>query len=266
MAGLRSKCESGVCRLAGLLGLDLVRRSELLRDIGQDDAALMEDVRRYTMTGPERLHALVQAVRYIVAAEVPGDVVECGVWRGGSMMAVATQLLRCGPPTRRLWLYDTFEGMTAPTDVDVDIGGRQAWDLFDGKAPTGEEGSSWYAASLDDVRSNMERTGYPSGLVSYVAGPVERTLPGQAPDRIALLRLDTDWYTSTKVELATLFPRLAPGGILIIDDYGHWGGCRRAVDEYLREQEVTLLLNRIDYTGRIAVKPPSPLPTKSARP
>jgi O-methyltransferase len=259
MGGLRSRYEAAICRLAGRLGLDLVPRSQLLRDINGDDVALMDGVRPYTMTGPERLHALIQAVRYVVAAGVQGDVVECGVWRGGSMMAVASTLLRCDSATRRLWLYDTFEGMTKPTDVDVDIAGRSARDDFARHRVAGEDGSSWYAASLDEVRSNMARTGYPSDLVSFVPGQVEQTLPDDAPDNIALLRLDTDWYDSTKAELATLFPRLAPGGILIIDDYGHWEGCRRAVDEYLREQDVKLLLNRIDYTGRIAVKPGSPV-------
>ena len=88
-----------------------------------------------------------------------------------------------------------------------------------------------------------------------VKGKVEDTLPGHAPDHIAVLRLDTDWYASTKHEMEHLYPRLARGGVLIIDDYGHWAGSRQAVDEYLAEHGIHLLLNRTDYTGRMALKP-----------
>lgn len=261
---MRDSLGAAACRVAGLVGLDLVQRSDLLRDIDEGDLAVIRGVQRFTMTGPERLHALIQAVRYVVAAGVPGDVVECGVWRGGSMMAVAETLRRYGSPTRQLWLYDTFEGMTAPTEADVDIAGRPASEQGPGRKTAAEGGPSWYAASLDDVRSNLEATGYPSRLVRYVQGPVEQTLTTEAPDTIALLRLDTDWYESTKVELETLFPRLVGGGVLIIDDYGHWEGCRRAVDEYLQAHSLRLLLNRIDYTGRIAIKPGTAAPSAAA--
>jgi hypothetical protein len=100
----------------------------------------------------------------------------------------------------------------------------------------------------------MDSTGYPSDLINYVEGKVEETIPVNAPDQISLLRLDTDWYESTKHELIHLYPRLVEGGVLIIDDYGHWQGARRAVDEYIEENNLPLLLCRIDYTGRITVK------------
>jgi O-methyltransferase len=109
---------------------------------------------------------------------------------------------------------------------------------------------------VEDVRRNMRSTGYDDSLVSYVVGPVETTIPAHAPDAIALLRLDTDWYESTRHELMHLYPRLSPGGILIVDDYGHWQGARRAVDEFLDATNARLLLCRIDYTGRIGVKIP----------
>jgi O-methyltransferase len=90
--------------------------------------------------------------------------------------------------------------------------------------------------------------------VRLVKGKVEDTVPKNAPEKIALLRLDTDWYESTRRELVHLFPRLVPGGVLIIDDYGHWQGARKAVDEYIAGNQVKILLNRVDYTGRIGVK------------
>jgi O-methyltransferase len=97
--------------------------------------------------------------------------------------------------------------------------------------------------------------GYPEEQIHFVEGPVEETVPGSAPAELALLRLDTDWYESTKHELEHLYPRLARGGVLILDDYGYWQGARRAVDEYLAGLDSPLLLNRIDHTARIALKP-----------
>jgi hypothetical protein len=104
------------------------------------------------------------------------------------------------------------------------------------------------------VQRNLAGTGYDLASVKFIKGKVEETIPAHAPARIALLRLDTDWYESTRHELAHLFPRLVPGGVLILDDYGHWQGSRRAVDEYMAEHGIPILLNRVDYTARIAVK------------
>jgi predicted O-methyltransferase YrrM len=110
-------------------------------------------------------------------------------------------------------------------------------------------------STLAEVQANMARTGFPAERTRFVQGDVGQTIPGEAPERIALLRLDTDWYESTRHELEHLYPRLQPGGVLIVDDYGHWAGAREAVDEYFAQHGIAILLNRIDYTGRIAVKP-----------
>jgi hypothetical protein len=118
----------------------------------------------------------------------------------------------------------------------------------------GSDTSDWCYASLEDVRQNLASTGYGMERIAFVKGKVEDTLPGSAPDSISLLRLDTDWYESTLHELVHLFPRLSAGGVLIIDDYGHWRGARRAVDEYLRDNSIRMLFDRVDYSGRIAVK------------
>jgi hypothetical protein len=202
--------------------------------------------------------ALVDATRYCVTRRVPGAFVECGVWRGGSALAVILTLQDLGVTDREICLYDTFEGMTAPTNHDVsDLEGPalEAW-----RAAERDGQRAWHEVfgpetfNEEAVRSLLVGTGYPSERLRFVRGPVEETLPTNAPDEIALLRLDTDWYESTRHELLHLFPRLQAGGVLIIDDYGHWQGARRAVDEYFVSEHPPLLLNRIDYTGRIAVK------------
>ncbi|MFM7207145.1 MAG: TylF/MycF/NovP-related O-methyltransferase [Planctomycetaceae bacterium] len=227
------------------------RGSRLPADLDAATAAICRDVAACTMTSAERIAALVDAVRHVSRHAIPGDVVECGVWRGGSMMAAARTLLECGD-MRRLHLFDTFAGMPPPADVDRDRSGTRAADLL--AAADRETSSIWACSPLDDVRRNVLGTGYPAELVEFVVGRVEQTVPERAPETIAILRLDTDWYESTKHELVHLYPRLVVGGVLIIDDYGHWQGARRAVDEYLAETGVRLLLTRIDATGRIGVK------------
>ena len=206
-----------------------------------------------TMTSVERVYALYKAVEYLSVAMIPGDLVECGVWRGGSMMCAALTLMRAGDTSRRLYLYDTFEGMVQPDVADIDFSGRSASTQL--SAEERSEGSYiWAYAPLELVCRNMASTGYPTNRISYVRGPVEQTIPVTMPESIALLRLDTDWHASTRYELDRLFPLLVKGGVLIIDDYGHWQGARRAVDEYFAASNVKVLLNRIDYTGRVGVR------------
>jgi O-methyltransferase len=215
-------------------------------DLAPETLDVYERVKRFTMTTPERVAALCDAVRHVDANGIPGAIVECGVYRGGSAMAAA---LTC-KTGRQIVLYDTFEGMSAPTAEDARASdGRPAVAMLDGAAK-GE--LIWCYSGIDEVAANMRSTGYPDALVRLVKGKVEDTIPGDVPAEIAVLRLDTDWYESTKHELTHLYPRLAPGGVLIIDDYGYWAGARKAVDEFFGG---SLFLSRIDGTGRIAIKP-----------
>ena len=220
-------------------------------DIPAADAAIIRQVLPFTMTSVERLAALLHATRYLARHNIAGAIVECGVWRGGSMMAAALALLQENDNGRDLWLFDTFTGMTPPADVDRSFDGTPAAEQMR-HTPKGE--GVWCACDLADVQKNLASTGYPLERIRYVEGPVEKTIPEKAPAQIALLRLDTDWYASTRHELEHLFPRLAPRGILIIDDYGHWQGARQATDEYFAQYPGAIYLHRIDYTGRIGVK------------
>jgi O-methyltransferase len=206
----------------------------------------------YTMTSPERMYALYEAVRHVVRAGVPGDLVETGVWRGGSAMLAALALERAGDTERRLYLYDTFAGMAEPGELDVDFAGASAHPHW--QSEQRDDINEWCYSPVDEVRRNLLSTGFPAGRLKLVEGRVEETIPATAPDSIALLRLDTDWYESTLHELEHLYPRLSPGGVLIVDDYGHWAGARAAVDRYFAELTDPPLLNRIDYTGRIGVR------------
>lgn len=224
-----------------------------LEDISKSDNEILRSVKNYTMTSPERVFAVLEATRYVINKKLPGSIVECGVWRGGTMMAIAQLLQLYIHFDKDLYLFDTFEGMPAPGDSDTDFRGRKAKSMFLAKKRT-DNSSDWCYASLSEVKENLESTGYPVGKIHYIAGKVEDTIPDQAPDEISILRLDTDWYESTRHELIHLYPRLVNGGVLIIDDYGHWEGARKAVDEYFVNNGISLFLNRIDYSGRLTIK------------
>lgn len=238
----------------GLLGLKLIRRSRLelvnFSDLEQDKKfwKLYEQVRAFSLVPAERSYALYQSVQYILKNNIPGDFVECGVWKGGSSMLMARCLQEAGVRDRKLWLYDTFEGMSRPGAEDGEEEHRQ-WE----QGRVNDTTNTMCLASLDEVKANMGRTGYPPENIRYIKGKVEDTIPGQLPSSIALLRLDTDWYASTKHELQHLYPLVSPKGILIVDDYGAWQGARKATDEYFASIPHTFL-HRIDYTGRLIVK------------
>jgi O-methyltransferase len=219
------------------------------------DYLIFGRVRPFTMTSQERQWALLSAIRYLVENNIPGDIVECGVWRGGSTMLAALKLIELGSTDRYLWLYDTFDGMTEPSEKDYEAeSAKFAKDLLITQEQI-EGNNLWCIASIEDVRRNLQSTGYPIEKYRICQGDVKVTLLSEVPEQIALLRLDTDWYESTKVEMEVLFPRLVAGGICIIDDYGHWAGARQAVDEYLAAHGFYPLLHRIDYTGRLFFKP-----------
>ena len=223
-----------------------------LSNLEPEFRALYEQCREYTMTSWERLYALYKSVQYLVENQIPGDIVECGVWRGGSMKLSAHVLLALGVTDRNLFLYDTFEGMTEPDpEVDVDASGNKAANDW---LEVQRRGVKWSYAPIEEVRDVIAGTGYPMDKVVFVKGPVEDTIPATVPDRISLLRLDTDWYSSTKHEIEHLYPRLSAHGVLLLDDYGHYQGARRAIDEYFDRVGKRPFLTRIDYSCRAAIK------------
>jgi O-methyltransferase len=168
---------------------------------------------------------MIACLAKIERVGIQGDIVECGVWRAGNIV-----LARKICPTRTCWLYDTFSGMTEPQMID----GESAIERYKNKT---SEGRGWADVSLEEVKAGLAAVGVPDNdLLRFISGPVEQTLldATNLPERIALLRLDTDWYSSTKIELEVLYPRLVTGGYLIIDDYNHWIGCKTATDEFFK--------------------------------
>ncbi|HEV2489375.1 MAG TPA: TylF/MycF/NovP-related O-methyltransferase [Candidatus Acidoferrales bacterium] len=245
--------KSAIHRSFRAFGLDIVRHRKqdepLPPDFRAEENDIIRSVNQWTMTSAERIYALIQAVRYVSANGIPGAIVECGVWKGGSMAAAARTLLLARDTDRELFLFDTFEGMPQPSSNDLDYTGKPA-----AKVLRESPGHRCADASLACAKRVMIDTGYPERRIHIIQGKVEDTIPSHAPDSICLLRLDTDWYQSTQHELVHLFPRLSQQGVIILDDYGHWSGARQACDEYFARNRIPILLNRIDYTGRIAIK------------
>jgi len=229
-------------------------QNELTLPIDMDDDFLpvFRKYRPFTMTAISRMYAQYKAVKYIISAQIPGSMVECGVWKGGTMMMTASEMLKLGELKRKIYLYDTYEGMAEPTERDVLSSGliaKKEW-----KKNQREDHNEWMYAPLDEVKENLRTTGYPQENLIYVKGKVEQTIPANVPEEISLLCMDMDMYEPTKHALRHLFPRLSPNGVIIFDDYGSWHGERDAVNEYIKENDIKILLHRISGERRIGIK------------
>jgi O-methyltransferase len=231
-------------KLTGLHGL--------IPELGREDEALLEAAKGLSMTEPVAQWEFIQAIRHIENNHVPGDIVECGVWRGGNLI-IAGLLRNRLRFDRQIWAYDTFTGMTAPTAADFKPAGDLDVERKFARLDRGDHNEWCFASEVEVLRKFEHRVG--NRDLRAVKGPVEETLAKSEnlPDEIAILRLDTDFYESTKVELEMLYPRLAKGGVLIIDDYGEWAGARKAVDEYFASEAVWL--HYVTHTVRLMIKP-----------
>lgn len=221
--------------------------------------------KKLSLVSPQRLFATLMSCLYVCESGIKGAFVECGVWRGGNAIIAADVFGRHGKDDRVI-LFDTFTGMTEPCAHDFDIRrGKSARLRFeqDQRAARNQWASALVRvlyprrrpyATLDEVRRNFSDAGIRQDRVDFVEGDVNETLNVEAnlPAAISVLRLDTDLYESTKKELEVLWPRVVSGGIMMIDDYGHWAGAKKAVDEYFNGRRP--FFHYIDHTGRLTIK------------
>lgn len=255
---IASRLKRLLSRSLGIAGLRLVRvgghDDGFPVELTSQDQAIVEFITRneLTMVSRERLYTTLMACRHVAGEGVEGDFVECGVWRGGNSI-IAADVFRRMAPHKTVYLFDTFAGMTTPSELDVSQSGVPAAEKFFKGQRAGF--NEWCYASLEEVKSNFSKAGLDPQNIRFLPGDVLDTLQADSnlPEKISVLRLDTDWYESTKFELETLYPRLVEGGVLIVDDYGHWGGAKKAVDEYF-ETHPRPFLQYTDYTGRVGIK------------
>jgi predicted O-methyltransferase YrrM len=209
------------------------------RWLGDEFVQLYRTVRPYTMSSKARLRGLYDAVRFAVSQDISGDVVECGTARGGSAALMGLTLAQTGSD-RTLWVFDTFQGLPPPTDADPDYEIARLY-----------TGDCW--GELEEVVTLFRECGI-LHRSRMIQGLFQNTLPNAEVGAIAVLHLDGDWYESVKVCLDHLYDRVSPGGVIQIDDYGHWEGARKAVDEFFGERGLSLRLRYLDYTGRQFLK------------
>lgn len=236
------------------VGLDIRKKVNPV-ELSDADNDLIKFVRKndLTMVSDDRLYTTLMACKHVLERKVNGDFVECGVWRGGNAILAAGIFKQYGSQ-KRTYLFDTFSGMTEPISDDVSYTGKVAKKWYELKKKA--DHIDWCYASLDEVRKNFEKAELLDEKVSFVRGDVLETLQNNEllPEKISVLRLDTDWHESTKAELEILYPRLSIGGVLIIDDYGHWSGSKKAVDEYFETNGNRPFLQYTDFSGRAGVK------------
>jgi O-methyltransferase len=197
-------------------------------------------VKPYTMTSEERVYSLFDSLEEIRIGNIEGDVIECGIWKGGNILGIMEYFDFYKIYNKKIWLYDTFQGMTNPSGIDEDFEGCKASDILN---------SVMCHSPLDEVKKTLSLSKYPEENIKIVIGDVRESLNSDSnlPKKISVLRLDTDFYDSTKKELEVLYPLLDEKGILIVDDYGHWKGCKKTVDEYFSDKKINT--ENIDYTG-----------------
>ena len=228
------------------------RQENYIAEISNEENEILKKIKEFSMCSIPNHWAILQSIKYIASNKIDGDFVEAGVFKGGNLILM-NYLNNKLTLSKKIFAYDTFEGMPEENkDFDFDIKNKSATDTR--KAYKKNE---WCYASLNEVQNNLSKfdKNYQDNLV-FVKGKVEQTLDNEnnIPKKISLLRLDTDFYESTKKEMEVLYPRLQNKGVLIIDDYGHWKGSKKAVDDYFKNDLNFKFFHRIDYASRLYIK------------
>src|SRR6266404_2296528 len=199
---------------------------------------LTKNVLPYTLAGPERISNLYRLARRIERERISGDVIECGVCNGGTAAVLARSASR-SRMNRTVWLLDSFKGMPPVTEEDAD-------------GPAGDSAESHVGQEVGNperVRQVLRKVGAKMDRVRFLPGWFQDTFPSVTATQIAILNIDADWYQSVKLCLETFYDRVVLGGFISVDDYGHWPGCRKAVDEFFNARKLPYKLTQVDYTA-----------------
>lgn len=249
--------KSILLQIAGKMGFKITPMKDgIIKDMSEEQFLnIYQNCKGISMASTESLYSLYKAIEYIIKGNIPGDFVECGVWKGGVAMLMAFTATKLKDKKRKIYLFDTFQGMTLPGKFDALLSDNtSAKEIYKNSKKKEKDSYTWCYADLNSVKSNLSSTKYPKKNLIFVEGDVQQTLKqkNNLPKAISILRLDTDFFESTKIELETLYPRLSIGGVVIIDDYGTWTGTKKACDDYFAGKNI--LFHRIDNSCRIGVK------------
>ena len=229
------------------------RQEHYVAEMPINELDLIKKIGDYSMSTPTNHWAIIQSIKYIKNENIDGDIIESGVFKGGNLILFKKMIDELSL-NKKIYAYDPFEGMPNPGKYDKDLKDVDASSIYDKKK---SEEISWNFSSLEEVKKNISKFKIDTNKdFFFIKGKVENTLRinSNLPNKISLLRLDTDFYNSTKIELEILYPKLVKGGVLIIDDYGHWKGSKKAVDEYFKLDTNFHWFHRIDYASRLLIK------------
>ena len=250
---MKNSVKNFIKKIFSLFGLIVINKNQKIVELSDEDYQLINLIKKYSMTTEIRMYNLLQSLRQIKYKNIPGDYVECGVWKGGNIMLIKKFLENENIENKKIYAFDTFEGMPDPDKNDFDLAKNVSASalLNNDKDKTS---NLWGFCSLEDVKKNLTKNLKDTHNIYFIKGRVEETLnvKENIPEKISLLRLDTDWYSSTKKELEVLYEKVSPGGVIIIDDYGHWGGAKKAVDEFFKDKYVWM--HYVDYACRLIIK------------
>ena len=228
--------------------------NNVIEEASKEDIELMKLCDNYSMTSDLRKWALIQSFKYIIDNNIEGDFVECGVWKGGNLILIKKLMERYNITNRKIFGYDTYEGMSEASNFDIKKDNTKASIKYEKLKKNNSNQINWNFASKEEVIENLNNNVKDTSNIDLIKGKVEETLQlsKNIPQKISVLRLDTDFYESTKIELEVLYAKLSVGGVLIIDDYGSWKGSRKAVDEFFHNKKIWL--HYIDHDGRLLIK------------
>jgi hypothetical protein len=245
---MKRQLKSLITKILKKFGLILSKDIPSIVEITEKEKSIIKNAKKYSMTTEIRMWSLINSLKKIVNEKIDGDIVECGIWRGGNIILI-NKILEEQKIHKKIYCYDTFEGMDIADNVDKELSSGQS-------ASKIIESDDYYKckSSLDDTKKIISQNVEDTKDIIFIKGKVEDTLmvKKNLPKKISICRLDTDYYSSTKIELEILYPLIEPGGILIIDDYGHWSGCKKAVDEYFKDKYV--MKHFVDYACRLIIK------------
>lgn len=233
--------------------MDFSEEHQNLSDLENHEKIIISVVADLTLSSFEMISAYYRAIKYLNDAKIDGAIVECGVYKGGGIMAALMACQFLNIKGRDIYLYDTFEGMPYPDQIDAYTTGVSAAEDYM-RFIRSDGTSGWVRSALEDVKKNIAMINYNECKLHYTKGLVEDTIPNTVPRSIALLRLDTDFYSSTKHELVHLYPLVEKGGVIFIDDYGAFLGSKLAVDDYFESQNIKPYLIRVDSNVRLYIK------------
>lgn len=239
-------------KIANRFGCTIINNNQRIVELSDKQRHLINITNPISMTPQIRRYNLIQALEYIAHYKLEGDLVECGVWKGGNLV-IYKKFIEEKNIKKNIYAFDTFEGMSGQDHNDYIInGGIKAQTILDKDIK--KITNDWGVCSLEEVKFNISQRTKNLNNIFFIKGKVEDTLLDamNLPKKISILRLDTDFYQSTKIELEILYKKVCKGGVIIIDDYGHWAGSKKAVDEFFKEKFVWM--HYVDYACRLIIK------------